>query len=100
MNDTDYAEAFQPSYGKIYSYFNIKLAFVIALTIFELGSIICAAAPNSAVLIVGRAVAGTGAAGLFSEGMTIIGFAVPLRQRPLYIGALSSKSLARLNFLE
>src|ERR1700753_398033 len=54
------------------------------------GSIICAVAPNSKVLIGGRAVAGSGAAGLFSGGMTIIAFAVPLRRRPLYIAALSS----------
>jgi MFS family permease len=42
------------------------------------------------MLIVGRAVAGAGASALFSGGMTIVGFSVPLRQRPLYIAALSS----------
>lgn len=50
----------------------------------------CAVAPNSKVLIAGRAIAGTGAAGLFSGGMTIVGFTVPLRRRPIYIAALSS----------
>ena len=42
------------------------------------------------MLIVGRAVAGAGAAALFSGGMTIVGFAVPLRKRAIYIAALSS----------
>jgi len=42
------------------------------------------------MLIVGRAVAGMGAAGLFSGGMTIIAYSVPLRKRPIYIGLLSS----------
>jgi MFS family permease len=51
---------------------------------------VCAVAPNSKVLIVGRAIAGSGAAGLFSGGMTIVGFTVPLRRRPIYIAALSS----------
>ncbi|KAF2667948.1 DNA repair protein RAD50 [Microthyrium microscopicum] len=82
--------ALQPTFGKVYTYFNIKFTFIIALAIFEVGSIICAAATGSKMLIVGRAIAGSGAAGLFSGGMTMVGFAVPLRRRPLYIAALSS----------
>ena len=42
------------------------------------------------MLIVGRAVAGAGASALFSGGMTIVGFSVPLRKRAIYIAALSS----------
>lgn len=42
------------------------------------------------MLIIGRAIAGVGAAGLFSGGMTIIGYSVPLQHRPMYIAALSS----------
>ena len=42
------------------------------------------------MLIVGRAVAGVGAAALFSGGMTIIGFIAPLRKRAIYIASLSS----------
>lgn len=42
------------------------------------------------MLIVGRAIAGVGAAALFSGAMTIIGFSVRLRKRPIYIAALSS----------
>ena len=42
------------------------------------------------MLIIGRAVAGAGAAALFSGGMTIIAFSVPLRKRAIYIAALSS----------
>ena len=80
----------QPSFGKVYTYFNVKWTFLIALCIFELGSIICAAARNSVMLIVGRAIAGAGAAGIFSGAMTIIGFAVPLRKRAIYIALLSS----------
>ncbi|KAI9708998.1 MAG: hypothetical protein M1812_007811 [Candelaria pacifica] len=80
----------QPSFGKVYTYFSVKWTFLSALVIFELGSIICAAARNSVMLIVGRAVAGAGAAALFSGGMTIIGFSVPIRKRPIYIALLSS----------
>jgi fucose permease len=80
----------QPSFGKIYTYFDVKWTYILALTIFELGSVLCAAAQSSTMLIVGRAVAGAGAAALFSGGMTIIGYSVPLRRRPIYIGLLSS----------
>lgn len=80
----------QPSFGKIYTYFNVKWTYILALAIFELGSVLCAAATSSTMLIVGRAVAGAGAAGLFSGGMTIIAYSVPLRKRPIYIGFLSS----------
>ena len=80
----------QPSFGKIYTFFNVKWTYVAALLIFEVGSIICGAAINSRMLIVGRAVAGIGASALFSGGMTIVAYSVPLRKRPIYIGVLSS----------
>ena len=82
--------ALQPSFGKIYTYYNIKWTYLSALTIFEIGSIVCAAATSSVMLIVGRAIAGAGAAALFSGGMTIVGFSVALRKRALYISLLSS----------
>lgn len=80
----------QPSFGKIYTFFDVKWTYIAALLIFELGSVLCGAAVNSRMLIVGRAVAGIGAAALFSGGMTIVAYSVPLRKRPIYIGLLSS----------
>ncbi|KAF2120820.1 MFS transporter [Lophiotrema nucula] len=80
----------QPSFGKIYTYFDVKYTYLFALLLFEVGSIICAAATSSPMFIIGRAVAGAGAAALFSGGMNIIGYSVPLRKRPIYIAALSS----------
>lgn len=80
----------QPSFGKIYTYFDVKWTFVVALAIFEVGSVICAAAQNSSMLIVGRAIAGSGGAGLFSGGMTMLGYAIPLKQRTIYLACLSS----------
>ena len=58
--------AFQLSYGKLYNLFQVKWVFLIALGIFELGSLVCGAAPNSIGLIMGRAVAGIGSGGIFS----------------------------------
>ncbi|KAF1841066.1 MFS general substrate transporter [Cucurbitaria berberidis CBS 394.84] len=80
----------QPSFGRVYTYFDVKYTYLSALVIFEVGSIICAVATSSPMFIVGRAIAGAGAAALYSGGMNIIGFSVPLRKRAIYIAALSS----------
>ena len=45
--------------------------FLTGLAIFEIGSVICAAAPNSIALIIGRAVAGVGGAGLVSGALIV-----------------------------
>lgn len=80
----------QPSFGKVYTYFDVKWVYLSSLVIFEAGSVLCAAATSSTMLIVGRAVAGAGAAALFSGSLTIIGYSVPIRRRAVYIASLSS----------
>jgi MFS family permease len=80
--------AFQLFFGKLYTFFSIKWVFLIALVIFEIGSAICGAAPNSAALIIGRAIAGVGSAGIFSGAILIVAATVPLRQRPTYMGLI------------
>lgn len=64
--------------------------FLAAICFFELGSLICGAAPNSTALIIGRAIAGLGSAGIFSGAILIIAHSVPLRQRPAYTGIISA----------
>ena len=73
-------------FGKFYTFFSIKWVFLIAIAIFELGSLICGVAPTSVALIVGRAIAGVGSAGIFSGGLIIIAYSVPLAKRPIYTG--------------
>jgi len=50
--------------------------------IFELGSAICGAAQSSSMLIIGRAIAGVGAAGISSGAYTMLSASVPLEKRP------------------
>lgn len=50
---------------------------------FELGSLICAVAPNSMALIIGRAIAGLGSAGILTGSFVVVSCAVPLHQRPV-----------------
>ncbi|KAL4882172.1 major facilitator superfamily domain-containing protein [Aspergillus karnatakaensis] len=78
--------ALQPSYGRLYKVFSPKWAFLAAVFIFELGSLICAVPQSSTVLIVGRAIAGIGVAGIFSGAMIIIAMTVPLPKRPAALG--------------
>ncbi|KAF2219511.1 major facilitator superfamily domain-containing protein [Elsinoe ampelina] len=82
--------AFQLSYGKLYNLFPIKWVFLSALAFFQLGSLICGAAPNSLALIMGRVVAGIGSGGIFSGALLIVAQNLPLQQRPIYNGMLGS----------
>lgn len=58
--------AFQLLFGKIYSFYSIKATFITTIFLFEVGSAVCGAAPNSVTFIVGRAIAGLGAAGILT----------------------------------
>ncbi|KAJ7043819.1 DHA14-like major facilitator [Mycena alexandri] len=82
--------AFQLLFGRFYSVLSMKWVFVTAISIFELGSLICGVAPNSTALIVGRAVAGLGSAGIFSGALIIVANTVPLAKRPMYTGLIGA----------
>ncbi|KAF5963725.1 ABC transporter [Fusarium coicis] len=82
--------AFQLLFGKLYTLFDIKWVFIMAMVIFEVGSAICGAAPTSEALIVGRAIAGLGSAGIFQGAIIIIAYSVPLDKRPMYNGVFGS----------
>ncbi|KAM5347709.1 hypothetical protein ACJ41O_007533 [Fusarium nematophilum] len=76
-------------FGRLYTYWSIKWTFLVAVAIFEVGSLICGVAPNSVTLIIGRAIAGVGSAGIFAGALTILAYSVPLHRRPIYTGLVS-----------
>lgn len=76
--------------GKAYQYFDIKTIFLIAIAIFEIGSLICGVAKNSTTLIVGRVIIGLGAAGVLAGCYTIIAFVVPAHKRPAFTGFIGA----------
>lgn len=57
---------------------------MLSLFLFELGSLVCALAPSSPALIIGRAIAGFGSAGILTGSFVIVALAVPLQLRPIY----------------
>ncbi|KAK4180259.1 major facilitator superfamily domain-containing protein [Triangularia setosa] len=80
--------ALQPCYGSLYRMFSVKWTYLLAVFIFEIGSLICATAPTSNAFIVGRAIAGMGTAGLFSGSIVILSYTLPLRKRPAAFGLI------------
>ncbi|KAI1130117.1 MFS general substrate transporter [Nemania abortiva] len=82
--------AFQPFFGNLYKYFNAKLVYLVSLILFEVGSVVCASAKESNILIFGRAFLGFGAAGLLQGALAIIGYVVRLDKVPLFQGVVVS----------
>ena len=60
------------------------------IAIFEIGTIVCAAAPTSTAFIIGRAVAGIGSAGSVTGANVILADILPLEKRPKYQGFIAA----------
>jgi EmrB/QacA subfamily drug resistance transporter len=75
-----------PLYGKLSDIYGRRPLFLIGITLFSTGSILCGIATSMGMLIAGRAVQGLGAGGLFSLALAIIGDIVPPRERAKYQG--------------
>lgn len=108
--------AFQPLFGNMYKFFNSKIVYLASLFIFEgiltytldhfprqirprrpglifyaiVGSVVCASAKTSEILIFGRAILGFGASGLLQGALAIIGSVVSLEKIPLFQGIVIS----------
>ncbi|KAK8141247.1 hypothetical protein G3M48_000441, partial [Beauveria asiatica] len=82
--------AVQLIFGKLYTYYSVKWVYLFAILLFEVGSLVCGATPTSLGLIIGRAIAGLGSAGIFSGALLIVSRSVPLRQRPVYMGLIGA----------
>ncbi|KAB8077448.1 major facilitator superfamily domain-containing protein [Aspergillus leporis] len=82
--------SFQFVFGKGYKLFSIKGVFLSANAISIAGSLLCGAASTSTMLIVGRAIAGLGSAGLLSGCFVILVQSTPLRRRPMFTGVMGA----------
>ncbi|KAB8254917.1 major facilitator superfamily domain-containing protein [Aspergillus pseudonomiae] len=82
--------SFQLVFGRIYTFYSPKWVFLSAILLFEIGSVICGAAPSSTAFIVGRSIAGIGASGLMSGSVVIIVYIAPLHKRPMYTGLIGA----------
>ncbi|KFA72079.1 hypothetical protein S40288_02253 [Stachybotrys chartarum IBT 40288] len=76
--------AFQPVFGRVFLLFSAKWSYLLAVFVFEIGSLICGVAPDSVTLIIGRAIAGFGSAGILTGSFVLMAQAIPLKMRPVY----------------
>jgi len=80
--------ATQLLWGRIYTFYNTKTVCLLSIVIFEVGSVICGAAPSSTAFIIGRAIAGIGSASIYSGTTVIITQIIPLQKRPIYMALM------------
>lgn len=76
-------------YGKISDIRGRRFTLMIAISLYMLGSLVCALAPNIFVLILGRVLHGLGGGGLTSTGMVVLGDVAAPRDRGRYYGYFS-----------
>ncbi|KAF2867710.1 MFS multidrug transporter-like protein [Massariosphaeria phaeospora] len=81
--------AFQPFFGNMYKYFDAKAVYLVSIVLFEVGSVVCATASKSSILIFGRAFLGFGAAGLLQGALAIVSYIVKLEKVPMYQGIVA-----------
>lgn len=82
--------AFQGLYGKCSSIFGYKHMILFALFFFLFGSLLCALSNGIIMLIVGRAIAGIGGAGIQSMCQIIVTVVCPIQDRGLYQGLIGA----------
>jgi len=69
----------------MYGQFNSKFLFLGAIILFEVGSVVCGAAPTMNALIVGRTICGLGGSGIYLGCMNILSILTTEAERPAYL---------------
>lgn len=75
--------------GRLTASFPLRWVYIVFFCIFLIGSIVCGWAPTSNAFIVGRAVAGIGASGVATGGMTVVLIVASPRMKPVFMGLCS-----------
>ena len=87
-----------PVYGRLGDTFGRRPMMFMALSIFMLGSVLCALSPNIEWLTAFRVVQGFGGGGLMTLSQALIGEAIPPRERGRYQGYLAGVSVSSSTF--
>ncbi|MDN4473563.1 MDR family MFS transporter [Demequina zhanjiangensis] len=82
------ATIMMPVYGKVGDLIGRKPLFIVAITLFMIGSIVGGLSQGMTELIVGRAIQGLGGGGLMILSQAIIADIVPARERGRYMGVM------------
>src|SRR5499427_2858113 len=76
--------ALTPLYGKFADIHGRRATMLIGISVYMVGSLVCAAAPTMLILICGRVVQGCGAGGLVVTANMVLGDIAPARERGRY----------------
>jgi EmrB/QacA subfamily drug resistance transporter len=87
-----------PVYGRLGDTFGRRLMMIVALTIFVVGSVLCALSRNIEWLTAFRVLQGFGGGGLMTLSQALIGEAIPPRERGRYQGYLAGVSVSSSTF--
>lgn len=77
-------------FGQLLTVLIAKYVYLSCVVIFEAGSLICGLAPNMSVLILGRAIQGVGASGIFTSILVIFAQITRLESRPILMGSFGA----------
>ena len=84
------ATSVTPLYGKLADIHGRRPILFLAVSVFLLGSVLCALAPTLWALVAGRAVQGLGGGGLIALAQTVLGDLVPPKQRAKFAAQISA----------
>jgi MFS family permease len=87
-----------PIYGRLGDAFGRRRLMFVALAIFIVTSVLCAAAPSVELLTLARVLQGLGGGGLMTLSQALIGEAIPARERARYQGYLATVAISASTF--
>jgi len=87
-----------PVYGRLGDTFGRRGMMIMALSIFMVGSVLCAVSPSIEWLTASRVLQGFGGGGLMTLSQALIGETVPPRERGRYQGYLAGVSVSSSTF--
>lgn len=87
------AASFMFLFGKLYSQTSPQRLYIASICIFEVGSLLCTVAVTSSMFILGRAVAGVGAAGIMSGSPVLVAEYFPKHKRPMWTTIIISTKM-------
>ncbi len=87
-----------PIYGRLGDSFGRRRLMFVALAVFILSSLLCAASPTVELLTLARVLQGLGGGGLMTLSQALVGEAIPPRERARYQGYLAAVAVCANTF--
>ena len=87
-----------PIYGRLGDSFGRRRLMFVALPVFIVASVLCAASPTIELLTLARVLQGLGGGGLMTLSQALVGEAIPPRERARYQGYLAAVAVCANSF--